>query len=270
MSTNESPESLIHFIKNIARKAGKEILSFNRDELHTSKKGPRDLVTKADLASEKIITSAIKEHYPQHSVLAEEGSNALPTSVPEYLWVIDPIDGTANYAHNLSHSAVSIALLKSGAVHYGVVFNPFTDDLYHAVKGQGAYCNDKPIKTSQSSALVDTLVATGFPYKREDAVLKVITQRLQRVLNSCRDIRRLGAASLDCCLVACGKLDAYYECVQPWDIAAARLIVEEAGGKVGYTAASELNNSLFPELRSDNFLVAAPGVFEQIQSLLTI
>jgi myo-inositol-1(or 4)-monophosphatase len=270
MSTNESPESLINVIKNIARKAGKEILSFSRDELQTSKKGPRDLVTKADHASEKIITSAIKEFYPQHSILAEEGSNTLPTSVPEYLWVIDPIDGTMNYAHQLSHSAVSIALLKSGSVQYAVVFNPFTDELYHAVKGQGAYCNDKPIKISPCSALVDTLVATGFPIKREESVLNVITQRLQRVLNSCRDIRRFGAASLDCCLVACGKLDAYYECVQPWDIAAARLIVTEAGGRVGHTAPSESKNSLFPELRSDNFLVAAPGVFEQIQSLLTI
>jgi myo-inositol-1(or 4)-monophosphatase len=232
-------------------------------------KGARNLVTTADLASEKAIIETIHAHFPDHKILAEESSD--PSLAASFntgpTWVIDPIDGTTNYAHGHNHVGVSIAYVVDGIAQAGAVLAPFQGELFTATRGGGSFCNEAPIKATEAQSLTDALIATGFPYDRVN--IETICARLLTLLRTCRDIRRIGAASVDISWVACGRLDAFYEeTLNPWDGAAACLIAREAGAKIGhypYDHDSQKKTINYKhDLFMDNIVVAAPGVFEEI------
>lgn len=199
------------------------------------KKGVINLVTHIDKAAEKVIIRRIQKSFPDHAILAEESgaSGSDPAgSRPVCRWIIDPLDGTTNFAHNLPFSTVTIGFEAYGTVLIGGVYDPFRDELFFAEKGKGATLNGKRIHVSKTKKLVDSLLCTGFPYDRRkdpDSYLRIF----RAFLLTAQEIRRLGSAALDLCYVACGRLDGYWEFkLNAWDKAAGMLIVEEAGGKI--------------------------------------
>jgi myo-inositol-1(or 4)-monophosphatase len=227
------------------------------------------LVTTADLASEKAIIETIRAHFPDHTILAEESSDPAHAATANVgpTWVIDPIDGTTNYAHGHNQVGVSIAYAVDGIVHAGTVLAPFQGEIFTATKGGGAFCNNEPIRATETQSLSDALLATGFPYERVN--IDRICARLLHLLRTCRDLRRIGAASLDISWVACGRLEAFFEeGLSPWDCAAGCLIAREAGAKVGhypYDHESQKKTTNYKhDLFTDNIVVAAPRVFEEI------
>ncbi len=268
-------EKILATAQQAAKEAAKIVIEARTSGgLGVTLKETRNPFTQADVDAEKIVVSHILKEFPTHQILAEESYSEMRREdlFKGDLWIIDPIDGTVNFIHGHYQSAISIAYAKDGVVQMGLVYGPFYDELFIAVRGQGATCNGKAIKASECRTLVDALVATGFPYAREDDFLAGALKRLGAVLKNCQDIRRIGACSLDICWVACGRLDAYYESVQPWDMAAASLIAKEAGAMVGHFGAVpdyKIAGVEVPEdLFSLNMLVAAPGVFEKIRELL--
>jgi myo-inositol-1(or 4)-monophosphatase len=195
-----------------------------------NKKGDIDLVTAADLASEKAVLAVIREAFPEHALLAEE-SGASPTD-SDYTWIVDPLDGTTNFVHGLPIFAVSIACRHLEEVVVGVVFNPVNGELFCAVRGQGATLNDRRITVSQTDTLRESLLVTGFPYDLSGKA-HALLRRFHDCLMATRGIRRLGSAALDLCFVACGRFDGFWEeNLKPWDTAAGMLIAVEAGGQV--------------------------------------
>ncbi len=198
---------------------------------HTvSHKGRVDLVTEADTGSERLITEMIARRFPHHRILGEEGTK---TGVDaEHLWVIDPLDGTSNYAHGYPVFSVSIAHVARGQVILGVVYNPLRDELFVAERGKGAFLGDHRLMVSSTNDLVDSLVTTGFPYDRAAKLpktIRVIEALAHRVLT----LRANGSAAIDLCYVAAGRTDAFWENdLAPWDTAAGSLMVTEAGGRV--------------------------------------
>lgn len=189
-----------------------------------------DIVTEIDKKSEEKIIAFITENYPDHAVLAEEsGRSALDS---EFLWIIDPLDGTTNYAQALPVFSVSIALQHQGKTILGVVYAPVLDELYYAIRGQGAFLNDRPIRVSSKKRLIDSVLATGFPYDVATHPDNNIEQFGQLLLKT-RAIRRFGSAAYDLASVACGRFEGYWELnLSPWDVSAGILLVEEAGGSV--------------------------------------
>ncbi len=196
-------------------------------------KGEINLVTEVDKACEELIVSAIRTAYPDHDIIAEEEDYARRGS--SSVWIIDPLDGTTNYAHGFPWFCVSIALEQEGEVVLGVIYQPFTDELFTATKGGGAWLNGRPIRVSQRSPLRSCLLATGFPYDRTPDNENNFAH-FYNFQFTARAIRRAGSAALDLACVAAGRLDGYWECkLNPWDVAAGSLIVREAGGRVsGY------------------------------------
>ncbi len=260
-------DELLIFGKQIANKAGELARSIRLSgDLKIKEKGPRDFVTAADLAVESLLVSAIKEKYPQHKFLTEEGSEGTEVDVnyKGEMWVIDPIDGTTNFRHGLHHVGVSLAYCNNGQVMCGIVAAPFLGEIFSAVRGKGAFRNDYPIKASTCSKISDALIATGFPYQRDD--LTLLLNRLEKVITRCRDLRRDGACSIDICNVACGRLDGYYETVNAWDIAAARLIALEAGALA--STSSLRKRDVNPELDGEEIIVAAPGLINELREIL--
>lgn len=200
-------------------------------EIH--KKGPIDLVTSADLSAERAFRTLVAERFPDHAVLGEEQSQAgrpMPSSGRR--WIVDPLDGTTNFAHGLALFCVSIALEVEGRIEIGVVYDPMGEELFVAERGEGARLNGQPIHVSARGALIDALLCTGFPYsirERRQRQVEVFSGFLGRA----RAVRRLGSAALDLCYVAAGRFDGFWEeQLHPWDIAAGALIVQEAGGTV--------------------------------------
>lgn len=193
-------------------------------------KGAIDLVTEADIASEKAIVEAIHTAFPDHSIVAEESGSFQGT--PENCWFIDPLDGTTNYAHNLGFYSVSIAFYHQNTASVGIVFNPVSAELFTATKDRGAHLNNHPIRVSAQKTVQESLLATGFPYNLNTILNRLIT-RFQNCLGACQGIRRLGSAALDLCYVACGRFDGFWEeNLNSWDTAAGVLIAQEAGARV--------------------------------------
>jgi myo-inositol-1(or 4)-monophosphatase len=263
--------SIREFAESIARRAGQCIAEHRAGKALSiqQKKNARDLVTPADLAADRLITDAIRQAFPSHRILSEESSGTIDGEALSHgqWWIIDPIDGTVNFAAGQRHVGVSIAYAQGGVVQVGVVHAPFLDESFSAVRGQGATLNGVPIGASQNSDLVRSTIATGFPSDRSD--LEPLVWRVRQVLRHAQDIRRLGAASIDTCWVACGRIDAYYETVWPWDIAAGALIAREAGARTGEISPHPRNALLPSDLRSGEFLVAAPNLYEKIKAVLT-
>ncbi len=228
---------MLDFAKELALGAGKLLRErLPKHRTIETKKTRSDLVTDADKASENWLVERIKERYPEHAILGEEGGGTTSRLQSNgYLWVIDPLDGTVNYTHHLPMFAVSIGLLKEGRLELGVIYIPILDELFAAQRGKGATLNGEPIRVSDSNFLKDSILATGFPYDKhlsERNNSEMFTYFLPRI----RGIRRMGAASIDLAYVAAGRLTGYWEeKLKPWDIVAGALIVEEAGGRIsGY------------------------------------
>ncbi len=208
-----------------------EIMRFFQQSFTVSnKEGVNNLVTEADHASEKAILSVIKRDFPDHQILAEE-SGALSQN-SEFKWVIDPIDGTVNFAQGIPLNCVSIGIEHKGDIVMAAVYNPHLNEFFFAEKGKGATLNDKPIRVSQKSVTLHSCLVTGFPYtyiNEPNGPLEVF----ERFVRKGVPVRRLGSAAIDLCWVACGRFDGFFEQkLEPWDSAAGFLIVEEAGGRV--------------------------------------
>lgn len=216
--------------ESAARKAGDIMNEYRTREFSIEQKGEIDLVTEVDVLCEKAIVSMIHETFPDHGVLAEEGGAEADGS--RYKWIIDPIDGTTNYAHGFPVYCSSIALEADGHVVAGVVYDPTRDEMFSAIKGGGATLNDDPIEVSKTSELIRALLATGFPYQIKTTDRNNIKEFTDFAM-SAQAIRRPGAAALDLCYVACGRLDGFWEFhLKPWDTAAGALMITEAGGRV--------------------------------------
>ena len=198
--------------------------------IQVEKKGIRDLVTEADLGAEAAIVATIQRHCPDHGILAEE--RGLVPGRHSACWIVDPLDGTTNFAHGLPIFAVSIAFAQAGQILHGLVLNPMNGELYRATAGAGASLNGRPIRVSTTAGLDDALLATGFPYNL-NPVFDTVMARLAAGLKAAQGVRRLGAAAVDLCHVACGRCDGFWEeHLKPWDTAAGALLVAEAGGRV--------------------------------------
>jgi len=194
-------------------------------------KGEIDLVTEADVAAESAIIASLAEDAPGIAIMAEESYQGKPGG-EERTWIIDPLDGTTNFAHGIPIFAVSIGLLEHGQPLAGVIYCPMQDELFCTSRGGGAWLNDQRIEVTATDFLVQALVATGFPYDIRKHIDQVIAQT-RSVLPKVRDIRRMGAAAVDLAYVACGRLDGFWEsALKPWDTVAGWLLVEEAGGNV--------------------------------------
>jgi myo-inositol-1(or 4)-monophosphatase len=218
----------------VAREAALKAGTILRDNIsgarEISYKGEINLVTEMDRLSERMVVEVLRSDFPDHSVLAEEEASIDNRS--EFRWIIDPLDGTTNYAHGYPNFAISIALEKSGEVILGVVYDPMRDELFWAEKGKGAHLNGRAIRVSQADTLIRSLLVTGFPYDRTTSEKNNLNY-FQALLMASQEVRRSGSAALDLCSVAAGRLDGYWELkLHPWDVAAGSLIVRESGGMV--------------------------------------
>ena len=222
---------MIDDIIQISKEAGELIRNgFGKTHSIEFKTNELNLVTETDKASEKLITDFIKKKYPSHGILAEEGSEMNKSA--EYLWVVDPLDGTTNFAHGFPIFSVSIGLQKNGETIAGVVYDVNRDVVYSTEKNNGSFENGRRIRVSKNENLGHSMLVTGFPYDVKDNPDKAF-ERFIEFLKHARAIRRLGSAAIDFCYVAKGVFDGFWEVsLHPWDICAGKLIVEEAGGLV--------------------------------------
>ncbi|MCI0491043.1 MAG: inositol monophosphatase [Blastocatellia bacterium] len=248
---------MLDFAIRVARDAGRILSDRFGTRIDISHKGAINLVTDVDLASERLIRDLIADHYPRHEVLAEEGG--LGEMRSEYRWIIDPLDGTTNYAHGYPVFCVSIALEYRGETLLGVVYDPCRDELFTAERGAGAALNHKPIRVSETSDLMQSLLSTGFPYDIKTARLTNLDHWSNFAMNA-QALRRDGAAALDMCYVACGRFDGFWELnLSAWDMAAGALIVREAGGRVSDFSGNEFSHYK-PEVIASNGLIHAPMI----------
>ncbi len=216
-----------------ARKAGSIITrsSFDLDSLTVRRKRQNDFVSEVDHAAEEAVIGVLREAYPSHGIIAEESGAS--DAKADYVWVIDPLDGTTNFLHGFPQYCVSIGLLHKGVPSQAVVFDPNRNELFTASKGVGAYLNDRRMRVSKTDKLEDSLVSTGFPF-REIGDLDDYLRMLKNMTLNTSGIRRPGAAALDLAWVAAGRADGFWEMgLSPWDMAAGALLVREAGGLVG-------------------------------------
>jgi myo-inositol-1(or 4)-monophosphatase len=255
----------MHPLENIAitaaRAAGNFIMRHldRADSLKIARKGRNDFVSEVDRGAEAEIVHTIRKAYPDHAILAEEGG---ASGEHDFLWIIDPLDGTTNFLHGFPHFAVSIGVQHKGKLQHGVIYAPCTQDLYVATRGSGAVLNNRKIRVSKTSALDESLIGTGVPI-RAGANLDEYLPQLRAVVEKTAGVRRAGAAALDLAYVAASRLDAFWEMrLHPWDMAAGILLVEEAGGVV-----SELYGNGDP-MKTGNIFAANPKMFEQLAPLL--
>lgn len=232
---------MLNFAIETAREAGQILLEKFGRKINISKKGDINLVTEADLASEKLIIERIKSYYPKHAILAEESGDAvLLDGVNTWKWIIDPLDGTTNFAHGYPCFCVTLALEHDGEIVVGVTFDPTRNELFAAERGRGATLNGKPIRVSDTEHLSESLIVTGFPYDFKQK--ENFSRHLTDFLLYSRGVRRDGSAAIDMAYVACGRFDGFWEeGLNPWDVAAGFLLIEEAGGQVTYYNGEKYN-----------------------------
>jgi myo-inositol-1(or 4)-monophosphatase len=228
---------ILQFAEVVVRQAGAVLREGYGNVRHIQQKGAIDLVTEFDVRSEEVIISAIQKEFPDHAVLAEE--SGLNTTISDHQWVIDPLDGTTNFAHGIPIFAVTIALLKNNSPIVGVVYDPLRDEMFSAESGQGAFLNNNPIRVSTRADLGHAVLSTGFPYDLRTNPRNNLAQFVQFQLRT-QAVRHLAAAALDCAWTAMGRLDGYWEFgTKPWDVGAGALIALEAGGKITSTEGEE-------------------------------
>ncbi|HRI17324.1 MAG TPA: inositol monophosphatase family protein [Burkholderiaceae bacterium] len=247
-----------------ARAAGSVInrASMDLDRLKVSTKSPRDFVTEVDQAAEAVIIDTLLAAYPGHAILAEESGRSRGARDSEYVWIIDPLDGTTNFIHGLPVYAVSIALAHRGQVQQAVVYDPTRNDLFFASKGRGAFLNDRRLRVSKRTRMAESLIGTGFPFRKGDDFKRYL-QMFEDVMQHCAGLRRPGAAALDLCYVAAGYYDGFFETgLNPWDVAAGSLMITEAGGLVGnFTGEADY-------LYQREVVAGNPKIYAQMVSLL--
>jgi myo-inositol-1(or 4)-monophosphatase len=229
----------LHPMLNIAIKAARGAgaiinrASLDLDRLQVDTKAPNDYVTEVDRAAEASIIETLLAAYPGHGILAEESGSAKGAKDSDYVWIIDPLDGTTNFIHGLPTYAVSIALSFRNQIQQAVVYDPARNDLFFASKGRGAFLNDKRLRVSKRTRMAEALIGTGFPFRKGDDADRYI-RLFTTIMKSCAGMRRPGAAALDLCYVAAGWYDGFFESgLSPWDVAAGSLMITEAGGLVG-------------------------------------
>lgn len=248
---------MLNFATETAREAGQILLEKFGRKIQISKKGGINLVTEADLASEKLIIEKIRSHYPKHTVLAEESgeSSAVIDGETTWKWIIDPLDGTTNYAHGYPCFCVTLAVEHQGEIVVGVTFDPTRDELFAAEKGRGATLNGREIRVSETEKLCEALLVTGFPYDIADR--GDFARHFTEFISKTRGLRRDGSAAIDMAYVACGRFDGFWEeGLNPWDVAAGVLLIEEAGGRVSYYDDSKF--SIYqPPISASNGLIHA-------------
>lgn len=221
---------MLSFTIDLARQAGAVLREGANRPRHIERKGPFDLVTDIDRTSEALVVAAIRKQFPDHAIRAEEGGGVERES--PWTWLIDPLDGTNNFAHGFPQYCVSLGLLHEGAPYLGVIYDPIRDELFAGMRGEGATCNGQLIHVSSAARLNDSLLSTGFPYDFATNPQNNAAE-FARVHRHVQGIRRAGSAALDLAYVACGRLEAHWEFwLKPWDSAAGALLILEAGGRI--------------------------------------
>ena len=260
---------LLNTAVKAARRAGSIInrASLDLDLLKIGRKAPNDFVTEVDRAAEAAIIEVLSTAYPDHDFLAEEtgvaGANGKRSITSDYVWIIDPLDGTTNFIHGFPQYAVSIALSHRGQITQAVIYDPVHNDLFVGSKGKGAQLNDRRIRVSQRDRMDEALIGTGFPF-RDFESLDIFVSMFKDLTQKTAGLRRPGAASLDLAYVACGRLDGFFEMgLMPWDAAAGSLLILEAGGLVGNFKGD--GEYLFEE----NIIAASPKIFGQLVNTLS-
>ncbi|GAB4555474.1 MAG: inositol monophosphatase family protein [Rhizobacter sp.] len=247
-----------------ARKAGSIInrASLDVDTLKVTTKSTNDFVTEVDQRAEEVIIETLLTAYPGHGILAEESGRTHGAKNSEYVWIIDPLDGTTNFIHGLPFYAVSIALAFRDQIQQAVVYDPTRNDLFYASKGRGAFLNDKRLRVSKRTRMSDSLIGTGFPFRKGDNFKRYVAM-FEEVMQACAGVRRPGAAALDLCYVAAGYYDGFFETgLSPWDIAAASLMITEAGGLIGnFTGESDF-------MYQREVVAGNPKVYGQLVNIL--
>ncbi|MDH5785315.1 MAG: inositol monophosphatase [Chromatiales bacterium] len=253
---------MLNIAVRAAREAGNIIArSFPHvDSLAVDTKANNDFVSDVDRMAEQAIIQTIRKHYPDHAILAEENGELAGNA--DYLWIIDPLDGTTNFLHGFPQFAVSIALQFRGKLDQAVVYDPISQDLYTASRGAGAQLNGRRIRVTKRKGLDGALLGTGFPFKSQE-LLETYLCTFRALFKDTAGIRRPGSAALDLAYVAAGRLDGFWEFdLNPWDMAAGALLVMEAGGKVGDFAAGE------EFLQSGNIIAANLNLFEHMHQAI--
>lgn len=221
--------SYLESAMEIAREAGALLVTYLERKIGFELKGDYDLVTEADRASEQLIVNRLRNLFPSHGIVAEEGGGGEGTS--DYRWYVDPLDGTTNFAHSFPMFNVTLGLEKAGELIAGVIYDPLRQEMFSAERGGGAYLNNRRIHVSKVSRLAESLIATGFPSRRRH--LNVNVHFYHQLAMSTHGVRRGGSAALDLAYVACGRLEGFWEFgLNPWDMAAGILLISEAGGRV--------------------------------------
>jgi len=255
----------MHAMLNVAvmaaRRGGDTLIrNMNKlEKLNVEQKGRNDFVSDADRAAENAVIETILKHYPDHAILAEESG---PAGDSEYTWIIDPLDGTTNYLHGFPVLCVSIGVTHNGRLEQGVVYDPLRQEIFSASRGQGAQLDGRKIRVSGRKDLQRSLIGTGFPYRDSNESFQPYMDMLVSAMNNTTGIRRAGAAALDLCYVAAGRLDAYWETgLKPWDLAAGTLIVREAGGIISGLDGSE------DFMKSGHVLCGSPKIYSGLAKL---
>jgi myo-inositol-1(or 4)-monophosphatase len=253
---------MLNIAVKAARRAGAIINRASQDigTLTIKSKNFNDFVSEVDVAAERAIIDTLKDAYPSHGFLGEESGSTSHQS--DFIWIIDPLDGTTNFLHNFPQYCVSIALQHKGEITQAVIYEPNRNDLYTATKGRGAFLNDKRIRVSKCDKLQEALIGTGFPF-RDFKYLDDYLHMFKSMIQKTTGIRRAGSAALDLAYVASGALDGFWEIgLSPWDIAAGGLLIQEAGGIV-----TDLSGQT-GWLESGNILVASPKIHDDMQAII--
>jgi myo-inositol-1(or 4)-monophosphatase len=263
-------QALLNIAVRAARRAGEVIVrSLNRlESLAISSKGRNDFVTEVDRAAEQEIIGIIRRHYPQHAFLAEESGR---TGEHDTLWIIDPLDGTTNFLHGFPVFAVSIACQVRGRLEHAVVYDPMRQELFTASRGAGAHLDNHRMRVSKARTLEGALIATGFPYRANTRYLDDYLAMLKAVTQQVAGVRRPGSAALDLAYVAAGRVDGFWEIgLATWDTAAATLLIQEAGGRIGTLTGAEYRQQGHvvagtPKVYADLIELLAPHVPEELR-----
>jgi myo-inositol-1(or 4)-monophosphatase len=248
---------LFEKVKELVKSAGCLLKEMYYSTCQIYHKGKIDLVTTADIKSEEVLKKGLKELTPDIPVIGEESFSEKEKFKSSYCWMVDPLDGTTNFAHHLPWFAISVALLKEKEPLLGIIYNPIIDEFFYAIKGEGAYLNEKPIKVSPKEKLIDSLLCTGFPVSKILDFPDLFIPLFKEFMKRSQGVRRFGSAALDLAYVACGRYEGFWEpYLKPWDTSAGFLLVKEAGGEV----TDYFGNPYHPFL---NTIVASNGKVHQ-------
>jgi myo-inositol-1(or 4)-monophosphatase len=251
-------------VEAVIRAGDLQIARFGQ-AIEVSKKGRIDLVTEIDVAVERMFRGMVAERFPDHDVLAEELTSSANRPPSRHCWIFDPLDGTTNYAHGLPIFCSSLALEVDGRLEVGAVYDPARRELFAAERGRGAFLNGRPLRVSTAATLLDSVLVTGFPYTVHDPdAARPVLELFGEFIARAQAVRRLGSAALDLCYVAAGRMEGFWEeRLNPWDVAAGALIVQEAGGRV-----SSIDGTPFEVRRAS--MVASNGLIheEMVQTVV--